>query len=129
MMRITKLASLFTALVLVAGNELSSDKQNNISETLPRLHAETGVRAGIYDEFNREVLLRGVNYTSLGDYYQAHPDLPAVVEPRPDDFARIASLGFNVVRMIVHWSLLEPTRGELNQAYIEKIREQVNAAA
>lgn len=129
MMRITKLASLFTALLLVACNEPSSDKQNNISETLPRLHAETGERAGIYDEFNREVLLRGVNYTSLGDYYQAHPDLPAAVEPRPDDFARMASLGFNVVRMIVHWSLLEPTRGELNQAYIEKIREQVNAAA
>jgi len=95
---------------------------------LPRLHAETGSRAGIYDEFDREVLLRGVNYTSLGDYYQGHPDLPPAVKPRPNDLPNMASLGFNVIRLVIHWSQLEPIRGELNQAYISEIREQVRAA-
>ena len=96
---------------------------------LPRLHAETGNQAGIFDQHKRQVLLRGVNYTSLGDYYQGHPDLPPVVQPRSDDFPNMASLGFNVVRLVVHWSLLEPTQGEFNTAYVEQIRGQVEAAA
>ena len=39
------------------------------------------------------------------------------------DFADIASLGMNVVRLTLSWSLLEPARGQVSQDYLARIRQ------
>jgi len=81
------------------------------------------------DAEGREVLLRGVNVNQLGDYYQDHPSIPSTVSLTEEDFARIAALGMNVVRLIVHWSHLEPTPiGGVSEAYVQAIHQAVDWA-
>ncbi len=96
---------------------------------LPPLHATRGSVRGIFDAEGRQVLLRGVNYNKLGDYYQANPALAPVVPPEPDDFPLMARLGFNNVRLLVSWSRLEPSPGVIDVTYLEEIRDAVHAAA
>jgi endoglycosylceramidase len=64
----------------------------------------------------------------LGDYWQQAPSLPATVPLTAADFAGIHALGMNVVRLIVHWSALEPERGKFDDAYIARVREAVRWA-
>ena len=98
------------------------------AHALPRLHAERGTAPAIVTADGRQVLLRGVNVNQLGDYWQQRPDIPATLPLTEDDLAGIRALGMNVVRLIVHWSRLEPERGRFDDAYIAQIREAVRWA-
>lgn len=89
---------------------------------LPALRVE-GRR--IVDDQDRIVLLRGVNVNQLGDYFQARSDIPTVFPLTRTDVEQIAALGFNVIRLIVHWSALEPERGVWDEAYLNRVREAV----
>jgi len=104
-----------------------------VAEALPaleRLHvARAGGRAHIADGQGREVLLRGANLNVLGDYHQADPTLPPVLPATDADWDQMAAHGFSVVRLLVSWSALEPVRGQLDQAYLQRIRDAVAAAA
>ena len=83
----------------------------------------------IVDDRDREVLLRGVNITSLGEYWQgsaAHPPTQATTDA---DWDAMAARGLQVVRLIVHWSLLEPERGQLDTDYLDQIEAYVEQAA
>ncbi len=93
------------------------------------LHVVPGTAARIDDGAHRQVLLRGVNTNQLGDYYQADPSLPSTVPLTEADFSQMAAVGFDSVRLIVHWSLLEPRRGVIDQRYIDRIRQAVGWAA
>jgi endoglycosylceramidase len=99
------------------------------SSTLSPLHVVRGSSARIADAQQRQVLLRGVNTNQLGDYYQADPALPSTVPLTEGDFAQMAAVGFNSVRLIVHWSLLEPRRGVFDQAYLGRVEQAVGWAA
>src|SRR4051794_29838807 len=88
------------------------------SSALSPVHVVRGSSARIEDAQHRQVLLRGVNTNQLGDYYEADPGLPSTVPLTEDDFAQMAAVGFDSVRLIVHWSLLEPRRGVFDQAYL-----------
>jgi len=44
------------------------------------------------------------------------------------DLARMASLGFNSLRLALSWSLLEPERGEFNETYIDRVAQVVDWA-
>jgi endoglycosylceramidase len=97
--------------------------------TLLALHATTGATPGIFDSEGRQVLLRGVNVNSLGDYYQDDPKLPPVVPVTEADWASMAAQGFDVVRLLVSWSKLEPARGTFDEAYLNKVADTVHIAA
>lgn len=99
--------------------------QRDLSHTLMPLHATRNENPGIYDSEGRRVLLRGVNYSAIGDYYQDNPDFPSAIPPLPQDALEIAELGFNVVRLLFHWSAVEPTPGVYDAVYMDRIAEQV----
>ncbi|MDQ0372043.1 cellulase family glycosylhydrolase [Cellulomonas humilata] len=82
----------------------------------------------IGDVTGRQVILRGVNVNQLIDYHLRDPEVPATQPPTDDDFAGIAAMGFNVVRLGMSWSRLEPTRGELDEDYLDEVRAAVASA-
>ena len=98
------------------------------SAALPRLHAVRGDSPAVLTSGGGQVLLRGVNVNQLGDYWQQRPDIPATLPLTEQDFAGIHALGMNVVRLIVHWSKLEPERGRFDAAYLDRIRQAVGWA-
>lgn len=77
----------------------------------------------------RTVLLRGVNVNQLNDYAVNDPALPTVMPLARGDFAEMARLGFNVVRLNLAWSALEPTPGAFDRTYLARIRRAVRDAA
>jgi hypothetical protein len=82
----------------------------------------------ISDGSGNQVLLRGVNVNQLVDFYQPRKDVAATDPLTEEDFAGIARLGFNVVRLNLSWSALEPARGKLDPAYVDRIRQAVGWA-
>lgn len=82
----------------------------------------------IVDGDGNDVLLRGVNVNQLVDFYRPDPDVEATRPLTDDDFAGMAAQGFNVVRLGMSWSALEPTRGELDQAYVDQVVDAVASA-
>jgi endoglycosylceramidase len=82
----------------------------------------------IVDAGDRTTILRGVNVNGLGEYYQEWPDLPSTEPLTEQDLAAIAAHGFDVVRLIVSWSRLEPAPGHLDVAYLASIRHLVAMA-
>jgi hypothetical protein len=84
--------------------------------------------ARIVDADGNRVTLRGFNINQLGEYFRRDPALPTVQPLAEQDFADIASLGMNVVRLTLSWSLLEPERGHVSQAYLDRIRQALGWA-
>src|SRR3954447_2042427 len=95
---------------------------------MPRLHAVRGSSPAVLTNDGRQVLLRGVNVNQLGDYWQQRPDIQATLPVGEQDFEAMRALGMNEVRLIVHWSKLEPARGSFDDAYLARIREAVGWA-
>ncbi|WP_345801335.1 cellulase family glycosylhydrolase [Microbacterium sp. AZCO] len=89
------------------------------------LRASGGV---IADGDGNQVLLRGVNVNQLVDFYAPRPDVPVTRPLTEDDFAGIAAEGFDVVRLGLSWSALEPERGRLDRGYLDRITEAVGWA-
>ena len=84
----------------------------------------------IGDSAGRQVLLRGVNVNQLVDYGQPDKSKPTVRPLTEADYAQMASeYGFDVQRLNLSWSQLEPARGQFSQAYIARVRQAVDWAA
>ena len=124
--------------------------------TPPWLHVEhpAGPLAYIADPERRRVLLRGVVSGGLVDYWSgsdptvlapppAHPvdpaayadgrcpaNAPTVSQPPlcERDLAQMRALGFNVLRLALSWSLLEPSPGAYDGRYLDRIAQVVGWA-
>jgi endoglycosylceramidase len=99
-----------------------------VSAQLQPLHATRGNDPAIFDAAGRQVLLHGVADNQLGDYYQVDPGQATVFPLRKQDFAQMRRLGFNVVRLALSWSKLEPRRGEISEPYFNLIHRAVEWA-
>jgi endoglycosylceramidase len=120
-----RLLALALATVLVAVGVSSAQARPTRT---PRRHLL--VRDGrIVDERGRTVVLRGVNVNQLGDYFQSNPAVPATLPFGRGDLEQIAALGLNTVRLLVHWSLLEPEPGVRDAAYLARVRQAVQWAS
>ena len=75
------------------------------------------------------MLLHGVAVNQLGDYYRVKSGRPPVFPLHRSDFVRMRRLGFNVARLVVSWSKLEPQRGEFSSAYLAKVHRAVRWAS
>jgi endoglycosylceramidase len=84
---------------------------------------------GIYDGNGRYMLMRGVNLNTLGDYWEGNPAVPATAPYNADHFRLMAGYGFNTVRLLFHWSAVEPEKGQYDFGYISRIRQAVEDAA
>jgi endoglycosylceramidase len=76
-------------------------------------------RAQIVDDQGRAVILRGFNDDAL---------LETTVHPSPldaTDARLMQASGFNVVRLPIAWSLLEPHKGVFDSAYVDRIATAV----
>jgi endoglycosylceramidase len=117
------LLSVFALLAVLAPRALAGTP----SPPAPALSwlSTDNTRYAIQNAAGDQVLLRGVNVNQLGSYYQGDPSLPTVEPLTEDDFAQMASLGFDVVRLVISWSSLEPSPGVIDGAYLARIHQAV----
>lgn len=94
---------------------------------LPWIKAARGPQARFVDESGRQVIFHGVNVNQLGEYFAKNSHPPSAALTRAD-FVAMRRLGFNHVRLIMHWSLLEPAPGRLSSTYVAKLRQAVRWA-
>ena len=92
------------------------------------LPLQTSPDRRIVDTAGRDVLLRGANVNSLGEYWQGVPALAPTVRVTDADWASMAAHGFSVVRLLVSWSRIEPERGVIDRRYLDRVDEHVRAA-
>jgi endoglycosylceramidase len=122
---------------------------------LPWLHVEhpSRQRPFIADEIGRVVILRGAASGGLIDYWSGTD--PAALRPAPffpvdpaayegrcpsnsitirqpplcrEDLTEMRALGFNVLRLGLSWSLLEPDPGVYDRRYLDRIAQVVGWA-
>lgn len=99
------------------------------TEALELLPIQTSPDRRFVDSAGRDVLLRGANVNSLGEYWQGVPGIDPTIPVGDADWDSMAAHGFSVVRLLVTWSRLEPTRGTIDQAYLDQVEAAVDAAA
>ncbi len=100
---------------------------NVITGPLRPLHAEPDVAAGgrLFDDLGREVRLSGANVNSLGEYWRFDPDVAPTLPIVEDELDLYAGIGWNVVRLLLTWSRVEPAPGEYDEAYLDEVEAAV----
>lgn len=109
-------------------NQTRAEAPVSVFEVVDLLAVQTA-GGRFVDTEGRDLLLRGVNVNSLGEYWQGVAAIDPVIEVSEADWASMASRGFSVVRLIVSWSRIEPSRGAYDDSYLDQVDEAVKAAA
>ncbi|MGC1183654.1 MAG: cellulase family glycosylhydrolase [Candidatus Dormiibacterota bacterium] len=105
-----------------SARQLASTASTASGQGLPWLHSNGSV---ILDSQGRQVLLRGMNVTGLEEAKDMRPG-PV---PTSQDFSEMQADGFDVIRLPINWSRLEPRPGQMSRSYLDLIRSVVNDAA
>ena len=79
----------------------------------------------IVDADGREVLLRGVNVNAHIEYWQYDPELFTTYPFIDRDADMVAAMGWNMVRLGLSWSRVEPEPGEYDEEYLDELAEAV----
>ncbi len=106
--------------------ERSGMAVSGIVELVP---LQTSTDRRFVDQDGRDVLLRGANINSLGEYWQGVSDVDPTIAVTDADWDLMAARGFSVVRLLVTWSRVEPERGRIDQSYLDLVDAHVRAAA
>lgn len=109
--------SLFGCRALVIVGLLTSHV-SLILARLPRIHVDPST-GHFMDSHGRVVLFRGIN--SVIKHFPWYD--PAMLDPYRH--AELAQSGFNVVRLGAMWTGVEPIEGQINQTYIDVLKEIV----
>jgi endoglycosylceramidase len=84
------------------------------------------------DTAGRLALLRGVNARVGGVFDVQFADGRTPLEPIPPltaaDCTRMRALGFDLLRLPINWSALEPTAGAFDDAYLDRVADAVHCA-
>lgn len=90
-------------------------------------------RRYLRDSLDRVVVLRGVNARVEGVFDVTFDDGRLPLEDIPDftaeDAARMRQAGFNVLRLPINWSGVEPEQGSFDEAYLDRVGEVVALCA
>jgi endoglycosylceramidase len=85
------------------------------------------------DAEGRVALLRGINARVDGVFDVTFDDGRIPLEPIPPltaaDCTRMRELGFDLLRLPIQWSGIEPTRGTYNDAYLQRVDAAIDCAA
>lgn len=85
-------------------------------------YSENTNRVFIKDKEGRSLILHGVNVNA-----DAKSDSLRVGWPMKEDYAKLSEKwGLNLVRYLVLWDGIEPTQGEYDRAYFDRIRERLD---
>jgi len=125
----TRLMALAAALLVTAAAAAQDVPGRGARLSLPALRVEPDPAGGrIVDAAGREVLLRGVNVNALAEYWP-YGGFPTVFPFEATDADRIAAIGWNVVRLLVSWSRVEPEAGRYHEAYLRQVERAVKLLA
>src|ERR1043165_8672771 len=85
------------------------------------------------DADGRVAILRGVNARVEGVFDVSFADGRVALEPvpalTPDDCRRMRQLGFDLLRLPINWSGVEPRDGEIDDGYLSRVDAAVQCAA
>ena len=89
------------------------------------MRRSTSPRVSFVAPDGRVVILRGINARVAGLFDVSFDDGRAPLETIPDlpddDVARMASLGFNLLRLPLSWSAFEPQPGVWSPAFLDTL--------
>src|SRR5207237_564864 len=101
-----------------------------LAHVLPRLRLGEGGHAALRRARARREPLRGVNARAEGVFDDTFTDgrLPLEPVPRFDtgDAVRMRALGFNLLRLPINWSALEPAPGAYDEFYLDDVQAIVD---
>jgi endoglycosylceramidase len=119
------LAAALSPLIACSNGDGAGEAQSSALE-LTALHAEPDVENGgrIVDARGREVLLRGVNVNALAEYWKG-TEFPTTFPLAAGDPARMQSIGWSAVRLLVSWSRIEPAPGRYDEDYLDDVEQTV----
>jgi endoglycosylceramidase len=126
---------ILTIILGIALQGCSNSNDNNAIQEEPSVTSLPWVTVSnfrLVDAWGREVSIRGINARIEGLFDVTFEDGRIPLEPIPEftreDAEAMVRYGFNVLRLPINWSGLEPHEGQFSDAYFQKLDQVINLA-